>query len=748
MSVVKPIPNTVADDSVAGYWQVHARPYSATPLDVTVFRGVPVELETMTFSDPFGPRSATLRAPQVTYFERLGDGDLSWLAPLRPLQIEWNGLLPANYPYGRIQTAGDPVDWWHGRLLGTAPAFSWQDRMSSFNWSEAGLGIECQGAYYDLDDYLAKPEYPDQPMPYEWAIARQLLNRPSLRLKPLTVVWPSWYSKKYSPPPKGTPHYRIPVEVRKGRYWTGLLTRHTGSWDPVGTSYIQALLSSMYTRRGRWTIDIMADGKPVLLHREIEHVPADHIVVVDVAGTNVLSFDQDWTQSLSVIYAQGQSLAGVQFSGMQISPSGDLTRYEPMAALRQVHPEDHKHNEWLQPGRARREVMLSMQQGLDELQAEAVAQAHLERFSEPGVTGRVTLKEDPTVGGEHFSRMLVRAGMSIQIPNVLGSSKGIIAHVTENTVNFKEETNELTFDTKYRDSLTVNEVRMRGRDSLAVPRMLAVGQYEPPVPDQLIPWNYNHGSGFLPRQSTELFDEMPDGADFPWERWTRAHPPRKAKWRKSYVRIGPASDNANGNWAYVGQGIHKTGKYGVPVRFAQSGDIRLFQIAAYDSDGNVLPVPFHISIYTSRGVNIASMPLIPALPGGGSAYPPFAASQHYPFGKDAWNRYTASGTLTHPQIPHPTTTVGLVRGYGDYYERAGYWPGSSGAHNPATGLLVDESVWHFDTTAGGPNVFKPYSIKQPKWAGHLYAMIYCDAQGSEPVYFLGRFFRAEPGAQS
>ena len=29
--------------------------------------------------------------------------------------------------------------------------------------------------------------------------------------------------------------------------------------------------------------------------------------------------------------------------------------------------------------------------------------------------------------------------------------------------------------------------------------------------------------------------------------------------------------------------------------------------------------------------------------------------------------------------------------------------------------------------------------------GNLYAMIYCDGQNDQPVYFLGRMFRVEPG---
>lgn len=746
------------DQSVKGFWRILAHPgrYTApNAVDVTSFRGVPPELTSMSFSDPFGPKSATIRYPMVSYFEQLGAGDLWWLQPWSALRLRWVGPLPADYYYGGIKWRKETGKS-HPVFVEHTPSFSWMGQASSFSWDDAGgLSVEYRGAYYQLDDYQAKPTYPHRPLPYEWVIAQQFQDHPHLKLGPLKIWWPEWWDTTYTPPAKDTPPYMVPAHLQKGDFWNNLTTRETGKWEPIGTSFIQTLLSAMQTRRGRWTIDVFNEGHPVLLHRDIKKHPDSHTVVISGVGTNKFSLSEDWTQSLGVIYGQGTSLAGEQYSGMQVSPDGTLTRYEPMAALRQLHPENARHNDWLEPGRARREVMIQMQTGLDELQAHQVAQAHLERFAEPGITGTVTLYEDPTINGVPVSRMLVRAGMQFQVPHLFGRREGMIGHIVSNEVDFVEETNTLTIDTKYRDALTVSEVRLRGRDALNVPRLLAVGQYTPPVQDQLIPWNYNHGSGFLPKHSQELFDEMPMDAEFPWEDWTRKHPPSNANWRHCYVRIRKASKNANLNWAARG-GLHPLDRKGIPVFMAQAGDIRLFQVAAYDSGGNVIPVSFHVSWYTNRGVNVQSMPRIPAYnndPASPGYYPihhdPFNTGQAYPFVKDGWNRYTSTGVLTNAQIPHPTSTAGLVRGYGDYYERAGYWPGSFGRGDPATGLLVDESTWHFDTTEGGrgTNTFDPQKVKQPKWAGLMYAMIYCDDQGTEPVYFLGRAFRAEPTQQ-
>ena len=88
---------------------------------------------------------------------------------------------------------------------------------------------------------------------------------------------------------------------------------------------------------------------------------------------------------------------------------------------------------------------------------------------------------------------------------------------------------------------------------------------------------------------------------------------------------------------------------------------------------------------------------------------------------------------------------GLVVGWGNYYEEAGYYPGRSSTGSPRTGLLVDESTWSFDTTSD-PD-FDKYSVPNTRGAsttGLLYAMIYADGHGNKPVYFLGRFWRVEP----
>jgi hypothetical protein len=733
--VQRPIHSALTNNAIAGYWRVVVYPRWGVPLDVAMFRGVPAQMGSMSFTDPFGPKSFSIRFPQITIFDKAGEGELHWLKAFHNVDIIWNGDVPPDFPFER-----GVID----------PPWRWEGYISTFNWvsggGDSGTEIECIGAMRQQDDFLAKPEYPQRPLPYEWAISRQFLNKPSLRMNPLRVIWPDWWRKTYTPPKKGTANYMVPTGITKGKNWTGLLTRSTGSWDPTLTGYIQGLLTAMYTDRGRWTLDLWAKRTPVLTHREMASKPGPSTVVIDATHPDVnCQLSEDWTQSIGAVFAQGTSLAGSAYSGMQVSIDGNSTYYEPMASLRQVHPTAEK-NEWLDRHMMRRETLVQVQPGLNADDAAQVARSHLQRFADPGVVGQIELGVDPMMNGVVIPRGLVRAGMDVHVPNLFGRREGTLLHISESDYNPATGKNTLTVDSKYRDALTVDEVRMRGRDALSVSRMLVAGNYVPPVPDQMFPWNYAEGSGYLPKKALQLFKGAPEQMRFPWEEWTTAHPPGNPKWRAGYVGLGATNANADKNWIAVpGPG---GGRNGVPFRMAQSGQVRLLQVAAYDIDGHVLRVPFHISFFTSRGVNYQSMPVIPAAEhysAGGYVY---SAPMHYPFGRNAFEKYNPDGVQVSPKVPQTTESAGMIRAYGTFYEKAGYSPGAFSDGNLPTGLLIDETQWSFDTTGPGGG-FDPYapkgSLVVPE-VGNLYAMIYCDAQNAQGVYFLGRLFRVEPGA--
>lgn len=717
-----------------GTLRVYVRPPRGAAVEITRFRGVPTRLGTWTFSDPFGPGTLDLSLPAVSALERPGAGDLSWLTSATSVDVVYSGALPPGYPGG---------------------GWRWEGQVAALTWeSVLGLRVECTGAMRQLDQYLAKPEYLARPIPYEVAIARAFAGKPDLRTAQLRVEWPDDWPARYGAPPAGTPVYLVPDGVSPGDRWSGLLTRTTGSFEPLLTSYVQQLLTAMYTESGRWTLDLDPGRVPVLRHRSTTLDPEQADLVVDPVAPGVeVSLALDWSQSLNVAYGQGTSLAGVGYSGMQVSADGLSTTYEPLAAARQVHPVGEA-NGWYDPTVARREVMLQLQQGLDASEAATVAAAHLARFGDPGVTGTISLSTDPVMAGERLPRLLVRAGMSVRVPHLLGSRDGLTLAVTSVSVDAEGGKTTLTVDSRFRDALTVEEVQLRGRDALSVTRMLIGGKYTPPVPDQLLPWDYAAGSGCIPGgeefSCARLFAGMPASVGFPWTPWTTSRPPKDPAWRSCYVRLGPADPlDATRNWAAVSD--RDGARLGFPVRMAQAGQIRLVQVAAFDAEGNVLAVPFHLSLYYSRGVNPLSMPLLPAryAAGGADALPGIAykAGQRYPFFPDAWETYRADGTRIGNETPVAVETAGQVAGWGTYYEKAGHWPGSSAEADPATGLLVDTTPFSFDTS-NFDSTFDPYSAERNAsnpLAGKVYAMIYCDAQADREVFFAGRMFRVEPG---
>lgn len=749
----------LTSNSVAGYWTIIAYPAGRPNRDVSIIRGAPIQIGEFSFTDPLGAASMTLTLPQVTIFDKLGYGELDWLVKHTDVDVIWTGdsPLPAAYPQG---TWG-PEPWPPGdarpggpRPNVYTPQWSWEGYIVSFEMdSSAGLTVQLKGAGLQLDNWDAKPEYAARPLPYEYAIMRQFLQKSSLRLHPLKIVWPSWWTTTYKAPVKGTPSYLIPVGVSVGDKWTGMVTRSTGTWDPVLTSYIQSLLSSMYTNRGRWVLDFFKGRQPYLFHRDFTMAPGLSTVEIDPAAPGVkMTFNEDWEQALTTIYGQGTSLEGVTFTGMDVSGNGQITTYEPLAATRQVFP-DAIQNHWHDRNRMVKETQIQMQQGLSEDDAAIVARAHLMRFAEPGQTGTITLDSDPKINGVLVPRHLIRAGFDVHVPYVLGRPEGVLAHVSSSTHSIASGTTTLTVDTKHRDALTTEEVRLRGRDSLSINRMLLAGQYKPVIPDQLYPWSYAAGSGFIPSNrlfnSRPLLSAVPNDVHFPWESWTIAHPPKSARWKNSYLKIGSVNANANNNWiTQFSDGYGSA--MGIPILMAQAGTIRLLQFAAYDINGHVLKIPFHISFYSIGGVNVKSMPLIPAQ--YKNSWPPYTTGQHYPFVKDGWEAYNADGTHGNPKIPHPTESVGLIRAYGTYYDKAGYWPGASSSGDLPTGLLVDESSWDWDISSVAASTMDVHVISRNltnKKAGHIYAMIFCDQQfisEDRCAYFMGRMFRVEPGA--
>lgn len=750
-----------------GYFRIFVRVPTYDWFEVTMFRNAACQVGSLESGDPFGDASCSISFPQITVFDEPGQGDLWWLVPYADVNIIWENVGDHDYEWS-----------WEGFIVSESLEFS---------DSSSTLTVECKGALYQADNYLAQPWFPSRPVPYELLIKDALdpHAHQGLRIRPLDIVWPADWDRKV-PEWNRDNYLRFlkPWGVSVGQKWTGLTTRSTGGWDPMLTGFVQGLLSVMYDNGGaQWTVMKRPGRQPVLRLRRPAGYEDQSLVRIQMGDPGVeAQMSRDFTQSANVIYGQGQDIAGTAFSGMQITSDGQKTYYKPYAHSPYVHPKVK--NPRMNSAIVRKEANMKFPNGLDEQAAQEVAQAQLQRFADPGFTGTITLRTDPMdASGKIIPRFLIQAGQSILIEGIRGNTEGVLAHVVKVNVNVSEATTQITFDSKYRDQLTVAEVRARTLDSLTPLRSLQVGKFSNTVQDLLLPWSYRQGSGCIPstgvggKDATHFFTQvLPENAEFPWTQWTTRHPPKDPKSAKYYIKIGPADiHDSRNNWSGYTNLTGKARKAKIdqigylpriayPIKMAQAGTIRLVQIAAYDRDGNLKPVRFHVSLYTggvSSGITQSAMPRIPKQPQGdprvrilgpeNNTYRDKVDAgkpQPNPFFENAWETWLPDGLQPGSDGQLYTASQGsnLTIGWGNFFEPAGYSPGRQSKDAVKTGMLTDESSWSFDTTDSSRiNRYEQESTKKNPDAGRMYLMIYCDDQGNEPVFFMGRIWRQEPG---
>lgn len=726
------------DVSPLGYFRIFAQPPGGVRREITIFRDAPIVVENCSFQDPFSEQTAQISLPQVTIFESPGEGDLDWMVPNSNIDIVWENT-------GRLD-----LDW------------RWEGFIASYNFGFSGTAnsasIDLKGAFYGLDDYLAIPSFPKRPIPYEILIAQAFdQQRHPSSLGQFAMSFPEgWNVVVPTFSEAGYASYLKPWGVVPGQRWTGFTSRSTGSWEPLLTGHVQSLLSVMFAEGGsQWTIRNRGFRRPELRLRMIPDPEDSQIIEINLGAPGVeISGSKDWTQRADVLYGSGQDEAGVSFSGLTVSGDGAKTTYRPFAYSPLVWPRTNNpsYNPHLKP----KEAQIKFQIGVDQISAAKIAQGQYQRFAEPGITGSLTLTTDPRLAnGQLCPRLLIKAGTTFRLNNLFGIREGILVHATQVTVNFSNLTTTITFDSKYRDQLTVEEVMARTRDALTPLRSLQVGKYSNTVQDLILPWSYKEGSGCIPMESKEFFlNKIPDSATFPWEEWTKKHPPSNPAYKSYYLRIGPTDpEDSSNNWAVDS----RTGatKMPFPIRMGHSGTIRLTQVAAYDKDGNVKPVRFHVSFYSAQGTAVDQLPSFPTAPTTGS--PKFLAPagittnykdhQANPFFEGAWEKTKPDGYQLgemEQQWMVPSDSAELVVGWGNYYEPAGYSPGRFSKGASRTGLLEDDTQWSWDVSKY-LNANDPTFNQNVEYAGMLFIHIYCDEQGTDPVYFMGKLTRVDPG---
>lgn len=667
--------------------------------DVTIYRNVPTQLVNYTNADPFGDSTCQINFPQITIFDEIGAGDLAWLHDFADVDIY---LVPPSAP--------DPTTGSDTRTK------VWEGFVASMEWSQnedgSALAVQCQGALYQLDKYVQAPSFPPRPVTYErqMIMAFNPAARPNLRTKYLKVVFPSGWTK-VQPAVSNTLY--SPIGTRVGQNITGYQSRATGSWDRALTSYIANMLQVMVTDSGdHWTVVKQMGRQPVLQVRQRNATPK-YTVFAGQPGVT-MSLTRDMTQYANIVYGQGTDVNGVVYNRQIVSSNGMETTYDPMAYDRRIYPVYD--NPQFDPHVMRVETFVKYDNGFDERQALVSAQQTLRNDMDPGFSGTMTLSADPQGG----SRYLMQAGDKILVKYAVGSnSAGVTFHIAEVNVNVDSGTVDLKIDTKFRDLLTLQEALDRTRDPLTPVKMLQLNKQSQVVPDVLAPWDYSKGAGFIPKASTNFFKNVPTNLTFPYLTWTLKYPPKRNP--QYYVKVNANASTADKRWVTR-----------VPIRMSERGDIRRTQFCAYDYYGNRLAVPFHVSIYYNP-CPVDQMPL------GDNG-------QHSPFIEGAFETTNNWGLAIPAGAPGAVRQPdqSLIIGWGNHDQPAGYSPGSHSSGDPCTGILVDDSVWSFDLTHNVNFDLNPKKAgKETEESITVYANFY--AEHKEPVYFMGRLFRKEPG---
>lgn len=796
----------------SGSWSVHAG-----EKDVTFFRGVPVQVASLSDTDPFGPAEATLVFPQVSPLERIGvpGSDLWWLRPDQRVEITFTASADLSPNASGV--------WF-------PTTYSWKGFLQSFDWGMQGgqtsLSVGCVGALRALDNLVAMPNSTFQPYPYETAIINTInegIERLGRRdralcgpggaylldkMQPFAWGWwlPQWTKKYRAADWQNTKMYMRPFGLDEGQPWSGLLTRERGQGDKLLSSYVQGLLSMMYTEWGRFTIRLQeGTWSPQMQHINMwEHGVDFQLLRVNALWPGVdFQLSSDYSQSLTTLYGTvSSSFSGTTYTGEQWTDDGKTSDFIPFAHAPRA------------AATMRREQKIDFPDGLQPWAAELMAREHVSRNSEPGYTGTITLKGvDPQVhdtivgttgGGElvPVPKQLVRAGMSIRLDGFQGRQEGPVLFITEVSHSVEQNSATLTVDSKYRDYLTVQEVQIRGRDALRPMHLMTVGDYSDTIEDRLLPWSYQR-SGYAPFKSRKIWDmweldhNNTDTLDFPWTEMTTKYPPKN--YGKYYMTIPAAGKGSRGranklastepHWSRYANltkedeadpekraRLNDKSRSNGLVLLSAKGDISAIKVVCVDADGNPLPVAFHVSLWYNPGQRaLGATPVLqgdyPASydKGGANYYPGFVDTktryyklgEPYPFYPYAWSTRLPDGS-TYNSDGRVKKTGNMIQAWGTYWDRPGYWPWSlqdawqqedEPFEEKRTGMFVDDTGFGYDmisngsslkmNESGSPDTISGYTLRDHAAAQML---IFCDDAIYKDKYFIARLYRKNPGS--
>lgn len=511
-------------------------------VDVSYFRGVPVQVKSWAEQEPFGWARAEIAFPQISPMEHL------------PLWLEnW-----ASVEIKLVRPDNTQEDLFVGLFA---------DEEDSLDESGSGLVVQVIGLLFQADLYLMPPS---------------ITPRDSADIGNIIV-------QEMSP--------NIRPNVRYGSFYGGIFTnkfvRSGGSWDPLLTGYVQGLLEQTTFvengAAGQWTIKMigrrpditkkdrttihwtMRCGQPGITHqlsRDLsmmattvygEGVNEEHCKWRNTRYPNLRTdpapvypgvlmgpgSDTQWnTWWKTELYVNGyvsldkddsyydpseeqtvrnfQATAGIQVDGI-VGPQTWAAVYQPGsnsgnlagAYFAPIFTEPYVEkwaynasggiigeNQYWTPGLVKVEKYENF--GAPISKDEAVRSVVNEMDREGGVDvhqagfmGTITLKADPNEG----SRFEIRAGDNFLLQNHRAGDT--LLHIAQVDVNWEDQSVELTVDERARDYATIGSILVRDRENIDPARRKRM-QYRNSkrIEDRRAEWDCENGAGNIPYHGT------------------------------------------------------------------------------------------------------------------------------------------------------------------------------------------------------------------------------------------------------
>jgi len=514
-------------------------------VDVTFFRFVPFELVSLDDAEPFGDATAVFEFPQITPFDTLGSGALSWLTRFAPVLLQ---LVAAD-----DSTVLDTL--WVGQAASI-------DRTDG--GGQSGLQLSCTGSL--MQAQLAQHQPPffiDTPVDVGQMIANVLNGTVSRRFATVTAVTTGVTTRT-----KGDRSQTRLAYVQSllatatdaaGHIWTVGQNAGTAVFQirakdlttvdatfTIGTPGLVVQLTEDDTQApnviyGEWTTPEMCRGRnskyPNIRPDDAPLYPNSNPAHLITVGTTDAATDSghgvtDWQNQMHAIgygavlptgtYSSSdevyckreQTAAGITVDGI-IGPqtwaatfgvgsnSGDLAGayFAPIAEDPTVEPFLYAANGATTgpnpayvPGKMRVERFESLGDGLSRDQAFASAAAELAANTSAGVTGKIVATVDPEEG----SRLLLRSGQNILLKGYNGGN--VMLHIVARSVDANMQVT-YTVDSKARDSLTVAQSLNRDYETTQDPaKQYRKASTALTTPTHAV-WDCEAGSGKIPRHA-------------------------------------------------------------------------------------------------------------------------------------------------------------------------------------------------------------------------------------------------------